>query len=192
MVYLRLKGWWKSLRQASKSNFWSSLSLLFLEVKGLALILFTKLESIPLTLALPSRINDNSLAEDLKSFLPQIILEELDILLILPLIEKIYSQASDQEICNSLFALAEGPSTPPPASPILSTFAQTPWKDDVSCFVNTSELKKDVDPILKAESSGNLMTGHPEFFDTFFGQVPQLSEMAPAVFRLCQDTVSKR
>lgn len=33
----------------------------------------------------------------------------------------------------------------------------------------------------------NLIIDHPGFFDTFFGQVPQLLEMAAAVFQMCKD-----
>ena len=33
----------------------------------------------------------------------------------------------------------------------------------------------------------NLIIDHPEFFDTFFGQVPQLLEITVAIFQMCKD-----
>lgn len=89
-------------------------------------------------------MNDEILAKDPMSLVSQIVSGELNIRLILSLLEKINSQAFDQEICNSLFALAEGLSiSPPPALSISSIFTQTPWKTDISCYeiIQTSEKR---------------------------------------------------
>lgn len=80
------------------------------------------------------------------------------------------------------------PTTPPQSSPpFTASFQQTPWTFNTSSFADTSDLRRDVDPILKGEVEGNLIINHLEFFDIFFGQVPRLG-MAAAVFQMCKDT----
>ncbi|XP_044720182.1 putative serine threonine-protein kinase [Hirsutella rhossiliensis] len=74
-------------------------------------------------------------------------------------------------------------STPPPR-PISSSIQQTPWSQNTSGFVNSSEFRQNVDPILKLELE-RLYVGLPKFHQTFFADVPDLDMVSEAVFRRC-------
>lgn len=41
---------------------------------------------------------------------------------------------------------------------------------------------------MKSEIDDNLVINHPDFVNTFFGEVPQLLEVTPAVFEMCKNT----
>jgi hypothetical protein len=113
---------------------------------------------------------------------------EFNVRSIVPLFEQVVSHASDLDICNVLFALVGRPATPPQSGPsFTASFQQTPWTFTTGSFADTSDLRRDVDPILKGEVEDNLIIDHPGFFDTFFGQIPHLLEMAAAVFQMCKD-----
>ncbi|KAJ9641091.1 hypothetical protein H2199_005759 [Coniosporium tulheliwenetii] len=154
----------------------------------LALELILALQSISLARVLPSRSGRGTLLRDLSNLVAQIDSGEFNVRSIVPLFEKVDSHASDLEICNALFALVARPTTPPQSGPsFTASFQQTPWSFNSASAVDTSDHRKDVDPILKAEVEDNLIIDHPEFFDTFFGEVTQLPEIATAVFEMCKD-----
>ncbi|TWU76972.1 hypothetical protein ED733_007337 [Metarhizium rileyi] len=73
--------------------------------------------------------------------------------------------------------------TPPPRA-TASSIPQTPWSQNTSSFVNSSELRQDVDRVLKQEL-GPLYVGVPNFCDTFFKGVPDLGTIAEMVFSKC-------
>ncbi len=155
----------------------------------MALELVIALQSVPLARVLKSRSGPGTLLRDLSSLVSQIDSDEFNLRSIIPLFERIDSHASDIEICNTLFALIARPTTPLQSNPPFTTsFQQTPWTFNTGSFADTSDLRRHVDPILKAEVENNLIIDHPEFFDTFFGQVPGLLEIATAVFQMCKDS----
>jgi hypothetical protein len=85
--------------------------------------------------------------------------------------------------------LVARPTTPLQSNPpFTASFQQTPWTFNTGSFADTSDLRRHVDPILKAEVEDNLTIDHPEFFDTFFGYIPQLLKMTIAVFQMCKDS----
>jgi len=138
--------------------------------------------------ALRSRIGRGTLLTDLSILVSQIDSGEFNVRSIIPLFEQVESHASDLEICNALFTLVATPVTPPQSSPpFTASFQQTPWVFNTGSLADTSDLRRHVDPILKSEVEDNLIIDHPGFFDTFFGQIPQLLKMAAAVFQMCKD-----
>ena len=71
--------------------------------------------------------------------------------------------------------------------PFTASFRQTPWTFNTGSFADTSDLRRHVDPIFKAEVEDNLIIDRPEFVDTFFGHIPRLLKMATSVFQMCKD-----
>ena len=160
----------------------ANIKLICVDARDLAVELVLALRSIPLTHALPSRIGHGTLSGDLINLAAQINSVEFDVRLIIPLFETVESNASDLEICNTIFALAARPATPPRPLPYLD---QTPLLRNTSSFVNTSEYRKYVDNVLK-EELGSLYVGVPGFYEIFFGGIAGLEAVAEAVFKMCK------
>ena len=118
--------------------------------------------------------------------------DDFDIERIVPLLEAVLNNETDELIWDKVydtvtasiaFTVVAKPTTPPPSGPSLtSSFQQTPWTFNTGSFADTSDLRKDVDPILKSEVEDNLKIDHPDVFTTFFGQISQLHDMSTAVF----------
>jgi len=108
--------------------------------------------------------------QDLFKLGSQIDSGEFQVQSILPLLETVQSGASDQEIYRALFTLVARPFTPHTTSSFPPSFQQTPWSFNTGSFADTSDLRKNVDPILKSEVEDNLIVDHPDFFDTFLGR----------------------
>jgi hypothetical protein len=78
------------------------------------------------------------------------------------------------------------PATPPPSD--LShtiSFQQTPWTFNTGNLADTSDLRRNVDPVLRTEVEDNLNIDHPDVFVKFFGRIPKLAEMTTAVLQGC-------
>jgi hypothetical protein len=73
-------------------------------------------------------------------------------------------------------------STPPPRPS--SSFQQTPRSNNMGSFANSTELRKNVDDVLK-EELGHLYVGIPGYFDAFFKEVPGPTSAAQNVFDKC-------
>ncbi|KAF8847973.1 hypothetical protein BDZ45DRAFT_636317 [Acephala macrosclerotiorum] len=78
------------------------------------------------------------------------------------------------------------PATPQSNISFVASYQQTPWSFNTGSFANTSDLRRDVDPILKDELEGNLIIDHADFFNKFFDGVSQLGEVAATVFERCK------
>ena len=76
------------------------------------------------------------------------------------------------------------PTTPPPSSP---AFQQTPWAF-TSSVIDSRELRKNMDPLLKAELDDNLTIDHSEFVDAFFGRIVGLEETVQVILKHCETT----
>ncbi|KAH7132834.1 hypothetical protein EDB81DRAFT_859476 [Dactylonectria macrodidyma] len=59
-------------------------------------------------------------------------------------------------------------------------------EDNTSVIVHSSEIRQDVDPLLKSEL-GRLYVGVPNLCDAFFGCVPDIQAAAATVFRKCTE-----
>ncbi|KAG9236004.1 hypothetical protein BJ875DRAFT_494545 [Amylocarpus encephaloides] len=105
------------------------------------------------------------------------------------LIHGISSNAFDIGYAAELIKLSTHyPTTPPQSSaPFVTSVQQTPWSFNTGSLVDTSDLRRDLDPILKDELESNLIIDHPEFFNKFFDGVPRQGEIAAAVFEICKE-----
>ncbi|TLD36617.1 serine threonine- kinase Sgk2 [Venturia nashicola] len=160
-----------------------------LDATNLTLELIIALRSIPLARVLKSRSGRGTLLTDLFNLGSQIDSDQFNVRSIIPLFESTDSYVSDIEICNALFVLFARPTTPLYSDlPFTASFQQTPWTFNTSSFADTSDLRRHVDPILKAEVEDNLIIDHLQFFETFFIQIPQLLEIATAVFKTYKDS----
>ncbi|OCK73066.1 hypothetical protein K432DRAFT_313848, partial [Lepidopterella palustris CBS 459.81] len=54
-------------------------------------------------------------------------------------------------------------------------------------FADISNLKKDINPILKNKVEGNLRVDYPDVFTTYFRGIPRLYKMAIVVFQNYKD-----
>ncbi|PHH59413.1 hypothetical protein CDD81_3223 [Ophiocordyceps australis] len=91
----------------------------------------------------------------------------------------------DGEIWSRLYR-ALNQDTPPQS--LATSIQQTPWTLNTGCIVNSSELRRNVDPMLRAELE-NLYIGLPNFHQAFFGfgNVPDLNTVSKAIFRKCTE-----
>lgn len=70
------------------------------------------------------------------------------------------------------------------AATITPSVPETPWARNTVSIVNSSEIRREVDPILKREL-GNPRVGIRRFRESFFARVPGLETAAAAVFDKC-------
>jgi hypothetical protein len=145
---------------------------------------------------LPSDSGEKNLFSDLSKLNLTINTGHFDVGRVIPLLAAALNNESDnliwdkvyKAVTDSVLATAAKPSTPPPsAPPHTASFQQTPWTFNTGSFADTSDMRKDVDPILKNEVEGNLRVDHPDVFTTFFGEIPRLHEMTTAVLQSCKD-----
>ncbi|KAH8723920.1 hypothetical protein GQ44DRAFT_709364 [Phaeosphaeriaceae sp. PMI808] len=165
-------------------------------LQNLALNLVSALQILPVSRLLHSTTGGKNMYGDLLR-LPAIIgSDDFDIERIIPLLKAVLNHESDDLVWDRVYGVvaqsalttSDKLSTPPPSGlSHTSSFPQTPWTFNTGSLADTSDLRKDVDPLLKKEVEGNLRVDHPEVFTTFFGGIPRLHEMATAVFRNCKD-----
>jgi hypothetical protein len=74
----------------------------------------------------------------------------------------------------------------PPSRPIASPLEQTPYTHKTSILVNSSELRQNIDKVLKLEL-GPLYVELDQFYETFFGSVVGLEEVSSAIFEKCME-----
>ena len=99
-----------------------------------------------------------------------------------PLLVTILTNKPDEEIWNQVYhAVTE--STPPPR-PVASSIQQTPSSRNMGGIVNSSELRKDTDNMLKVDL-GPMYVDIPGFHDAILGGIRGLGEASDAVFEKC-------
>ncbi|OCK78451.1 hypothetical protein K432DRAFT_427264 [Lepidopterella palustris CBS 459.81] len=161
-----------------------------------ALDLVLALQSLPASRHLPSSSGGKNIFGDLSRLSSAINTGDFDVGRVIPLLTAILNNASDSIIWDKVYdivaesalSIVAKPSTPPPSGPPrIASFQQTPWTFNTGSFADTSDLRRNVDPILKDEVEDNLKIDHPEVFDTFFGQIPRLHEITAAVLQSCKE-----
>ncbi|KAH8727358.1 hypothetical protein GQ44DRAFT_738332 [Phaeosphaeriaceae sp. PMI808] len=161
-----------------------------------ALDLISALQILPASRLLPSTSGGKNLFSDLSRLNLAINTRDFDVGRVISLLRAVLNDESDEVIWEEVYDLLTeptftadaAPSTPPPSGPrCTASFQQTPWSFNTGSFADTSDLRKNVDPILKDEVEDNLTTDHQDAFDTFFGQITQLREMTAAVLQSCKE-----
>lgn len=124
-----------------------------------------------------------NLFADLLMFSTAVHSNDLDLDRIKPLLKAALDEdLEDAFIWDRVYdAVAE--STPPP-QPIVSSLLQTPWLCNTGSPANSSEYRKHMDSVLKAEF-GVMYVGLRDFHETYFGSVPNLENASQAPFKDC-------
>ncbi|KAF2452554.1 hypothetical protein BDY21DRAFT_329029 [Lineolata rhizophorae] len=108
------------------------------------------------------------------------------------LVRAVVARAEDTQIWTAVYDLITrtkpSPVTPPHSGAPFAVSKQTPWKFSTASAVNSSDLRRDVGPMLRAEMENNITIDQPLLFDAFFGQVSRLTEITAAVFKKCKAT----
>lgn len=152
------------------------------DIQNLVLILLSTLQIHPAARLLRSS-NGRTLFNDLSRLNASITSEESDLENIKPLLRAALAERPDDAVIWDNVYSAVTESTPPRRA-IPPSLKQTPWSQNTSSFVNSSEYRQNVDPVLKLEL-GPLYVGLPNFHETFFGGVPDLETASQAVFLKC-------
>ncbi|KAK9446145.1 serine/threonine-protein kinase Sgk2 [Metarhizium brunneum] len=153
------------------------------DLRNLALTLFTSLRNLPISGSLHSTSGSATLRSVLLRLITAAASDSFDFDRIKPLLEIAISDDTKDVQIWDFVSTAAAESTPPPRS-IASSLQQTPWSQNTSSFVNSSEYRQNVDPVLKLELE-HLYVGLPNFHKSFFGDIPELDMVSEAVFRKC-------
>ncbi|KAH6883929.1 serine/threonine-protein kinase Sgk2 [Thelonectria olida] len=155
------------------------------DLRNLTLPFLFALQSLSVAGLLVSRTSAGTLRNDLLKLIAAVASDDFDFDRVKPLLKEALADKSQDTLIWDLVSTATVESTPPPR-PIPSSIQQTPWSQKTSGFVNSSEFRQDVDPVLKLELE-RLYVGLPNFHKTFFGDVPNLDTLSEAVFGRCTE-----
>ncbi|KAF2452571.1 hypothetical protein BDY21DRAFT_382745 [Lineolata rhizophorae] len=155
-------------------------------LQNLALNLVSALQTLPASRLLHSTSGGKNLFGDLLRFPTIIGSDEFDLKRSIPLLRTVLDNNVDELVWKEVYNIvaqsaltARGePSTPPLSE-------QTPWTFNTGSFAHTSDIRENIDPMLKDEVGDDLKVDHPDVFDAFFGQIPGLHEMTVAVLQSC-------
>ncbi|KJK84879.1 hypothetical protein H633G_11307, partial [Metarhizium anisopliae BRIP 53284] len=148
------------------------------DLRNLALILLPSLRSLPVSGSLHSTSGSATLRSVLLRLITAVASDSFDFDRIKPLLEIAISDNTQDAQIWDFVSTAAAESTPPPRS-IASSLQQTPWSQNTSSFVNSSEYRQNVDPVLKLELE-HLYVGLPNFHKSFFGDIPELDMVSEA------------
>ncbi|XTI91415.1 serine threonine kinase Sgk2 [Cenococcum geophilum] len=127
-------------------------------LQNLRLSLISALQTLLVARLLHSTNSSKNLFSDLLRFPTIIGFDDFDIERIIPLLKAVYGLITES---TPLFTVTK------PLTPFY--------------FIDTFDLRKDVNPILKSEVEDNLRIDHPDVFSTFFRQISQLYNIATAL-----------
>ncbi|KAF5133789.1 hypothetical protein E5D57_004416 [Metarhizium anisopliae] len=155
------------------------------DLRRLSLNLLVALQNIPAARVVPSRTGPGSVENDLLRLLSAVTADNFDFDRIQKLVKEALTDKPRDTLIWELVSNAVVESTPPPRA-IPSSNQQTPWSQNTSSFVNSSESRQNVDPVLKQELE-HLYVGLTNFHEAFFGDIPGLDIVSEAVFRKCTE-----
>lgn len=160
-----------------------------------ALDLISALLILPASRLLPSSSSEKNRFSDLSRLNLAINTGDFDVEHVTPLLIAVLDDRPDAAIWERVYELlAElqlgtiSKSTTPPSSDPSHTasFQQTPWSFHTGSLADTSDLRRNVDPILRSEVEDNLRIDHPDVFDVFFGQIQGLDIITTVVLSSCK------
>ncbi|KND87651.1 hypothetical protein TOPH_07727, partial [Tolypocladium ophioglossoides CBS 100239] len=153
------------------------------DLKGLTVSLISVLLlNLPAVLERRSGSGTDVLRTDLIRLLSDVTSSNFEFDRIRPLLKAALADGLDDAHIWDQVAIATAESTPPP-QPIPPSIQQTPWSQNTSSFVNSLELRENMDPILKLELEHQKNVGLPHFCATVFSGVPDLEAVSATVFR---------
>ncbi|KAL7903739.1 serine/threonine-protein kinase Sgk2 [Trichoderma velutinum] len=152
---------------------------------------------------LGSASSDKLLLQDILEATIRINSSKFDFSRIKPLLEVVLDNSDDVTVWTQVYeAFSETTPTPPltplseaslsttdtrnivPASGAINNPPETPWNRSTASISNSSESRREIDPILRKEL-GNPRVGIRKFRESFFERVPNLEIAAAAVFDKC-------
>ncbi|KAK4137726.1 hypothetical protein BT67DRAFT_119307 [Trichocladium antarcticum] len=154
------------------------------DIQGLASILLSTLQLLPVTRRLPSNTGRGTLQNSLLRLISTAASDDFDLDRIKPVLKAALANVLNDALVWDRVYDAVTESTP--RRPIASSLQQTPWLQNTSGFANSSEYRHDVDKVLRAEL-GPLYVGLHRFHETYFGGVVGLEAASKAVFRRCTE-----
>ncbi|OAQ57431.1 FunK1 protein kinase [Pochonia chlamydosporia 170] len=155
------------------------------DLRRLSLNLLVALQNLPAINAVPSRTGPGTVESDVLRLLSAVTADNFDFNRVKRLLKEALTDKPRDTLIWELVSSAAVESTPPPRAMPSST-QQTPWSQNTSSFVNSSESRQNVDPVLKQELE-HLYVGLPNFHEAFFGDMPELDVVSEAVFRKCTE-----
>ncbi|GAB0139235.1 hypothetical protein EsDP_00007448 [Epichloe bromicola] len=141
------------------------------------------LQGLPVARLLRSSGSGRYLLDDMVRLYGVAVRDDFDLDHIKPVLHAVLTENTNDALIWTQVYAAVTESTPPPRM-IVTSLQQTPWLHNTASFANSSEYRKDVDRVLKAEL-GTLYVGLPRFHETFFGAVPGLERASEAVVKKC-------
>ncbi|KAK3933951.1 hypothetical protein QBC46DRAFT_400887, partial [Diplogelasinospora grovesii] len=155
------------------------------DIQNLALDLLSTLQTIRASRLLRSGGTGKDLFGDLLRLNSAVHSDDFDLDRIKPLLSAALADDLDDALVWDRVYDAVTESTPPPR-PVASSIQQTPWLRNTSSFANSSERRKYVDNVLK-EELGPMYAGLPDFYETYFGDVPNLDTASKTFFNDCSE-----
>ncbi|OJD12475.1 hypothetical protein ACJ73_09345 [Blastomyces percursus] len=144
--------------------------------------LLAALQALPICFELPSVRGSGTLYTDLLK-LNLKVATHFEIERLLPLLKAIRDGEPDKTIWDKVYeAVTE--STPPPRP--VPSFQQTPWSQNTSSIINSSEYRKHFGAVLK-EELGDLYVDVPGFYEMFFQSIEWLEPAAREVLERCSE-----
>lgn len=134
---------------------------------------------------MPSKAGRGALKADLLGLLSAVTTKHFEFDRIIPLLKASIATNPDDALIWDFVSAAAVESTPPPR-PTASSIQETPWSQNTSGIINSSEFRRDVDRILRVEL-GPLYAGLPNFYEAFFGGVSNIKTTSEVVFQKCQE-----
>ncbi|KAI1354763.1 hypothetical protein F5Y01DRAFT_238943 [Xylaria sp. FL0043] len=145
------------------------------------LVLFSAFLNHPASRRLPSQTSHDSLLQDISKLIPALASNAIHPSRIKPLLQAVLSHRPDVEIWEQVYhAVTE---STPPRKPI-SSILQTPWRLTTSSIVNSSEKRDQMDKLLSDEL-GVMYVDIPNFYEAFWGGIPQLETASEDIFQKC-------
>ncbi|KAI9802645.1 MAG: hypothetical protein M1825_002667 [Sarcosagium campestre] len=157
-----------------------------------ALQLIVAILLLPATSALPSTDASGLLFDQVSSLLFRLKSGDVEIAQIRHLVWCVIAEVDDVQVWTELYKVIARtqpirPTTPTRTAPAVSpSFLQTPPVHN-SSSMNSSELRRNVDPALRMEFADKLFIDHPEILKAFCRHVPRLDKIVDVILTKCKE-----
>ncbi|KAI0412132.1 hypothetical protein F5X98DRAFT_355725 [Xylaria grammica] len=145
------------------------------------LVLFSAFVNHPASRRLPSRTGHDNLLLDISNLIPALASNTVHPDRIKPLLHAVLARQPDTEIWEQVYhAVTE--STPPRKA--ISSILHTSWRLPTGGTINSSEKRDRMDRLL-SEELGVMYIDVPNFYEAFFGGIPELEAASEDIFWKC-------
>ncbi|RWA14481.1 hypothetical protein EKO27_g553 [Xylaria grammica] len=152
-----------------------------LDLQTSGLVLFSAFLNHPASRRLPSRTGHDNLLLDISNLIPALASNTVHPDRIKPLLRAVLARQPDTEIWEQVYHVVTV-STPP--REVISSILHTPWRLTTSSTINSSEKRDRMDKLL-SEELGVMYIDVPNFYEAFFGGIPELETASEDIFWKC-------